>query len=352
VLRSKAMKERFGADERFRKVATVGPFDVLQLKNFGVSLVEPLMTPLRPEPRDHWLDRAFRRFLLDYPYKTREVYLGAGEPAPDGSAPKGSPVRQGSGLARRTVHLLRMDREHLVFETDAVGYPHIVRMSYHPKWRSTTGEHIYLVEPCFMLLVPRHSHIELVYGTSRADVIGRLLSVLGMGLAALLLASRRLGGLKAAAPVESESPRLRAFAAFVLCTVAVTAWAAWSSPERAYGQGQRALAAQQWETAGRSFDAAFAGRHAPARKAEALFWAARSYQYGKRLDAARRRYLDLVRTYPESYWVPESMYRLAGIAREKGDLSDAGRLSRRLQQEFPDSSWATRAEELLDRPSR
>ncbi|MEO5362301.1 MAG: 6-pyruvoyl-tetrahydropterin synthase-related protein [Magnetococcus sp. DMHC-8] len=82
VLRSPGMQQRFGADERFRPEAEIGPFRILRLAAGTAPLVELLTVPLQATGRTNWLDRAYQRFLLDHPYQHREVFLRAGEALP------------------------------------------------------------------------------------------------------------------------------------------------------------------------------------------------------------------------------------------------------------------------------
>jgi tetratricopeptide (TPR) repeat protein len=67
------------------------------------------------------------------------------------------------------------------------GEPILIRISYHPRWRSTTGERVWLAGPGFMLVFPEHETLDLVYSETAVTETGVALTVLALlGLAAAL----------------------------------------------------------------------------------------------------------------------------------------------------------------------
>ena len=168
VLRSEKMKRRFSADKRFEVLSREDPFLVLRLKNPESHLVDIINGPFEIKSRERWMNSAFRRFRLSHPYASREIYL--------------SPDQEWQAPATTTggnIRILSMTRERLVFETSAIGQPHIIRMTYNPKWKSVSGEPIFLTEPAFMLIIPEHSPVELRYGAVTADHVGAGLTLIG-----------------------------------------------------------------------------------------------------------------------------------------------------------------------------
>ena len=193
VLRSQQMKQRFSADGRFEVLSRQDPFLVLRLKNPESNLVDLVDVPLEIKSREQWMNRAFRRFRLSHPYATREIYL-----SPDQELQTPAPATAGD------VRILSMERERLVFETSAVGQPHVIRMSYHPKWKSTTGEPVLLTEPAFMLIIPEQQRVELRYGATTADRVGVGLTLLGIVTLVLLVIFPRTS----IGPVIAQGPAL------------------------------------------------------------------------------------------------------------------------------------------------
>jgi hypothetical protein len=330
VLRSQQMKQRFSADERFDVLSRQDPFLVLRLKNPDTHLVDLVDVPLEIKSREHWMDSAFRRFRLSHPYVTREVYPGPTQVLQELPAPAA-----GSG----DIRILSMDRERLLFETSAVGHPHVIRMSYHPKWKSMSGEPVLLTEPAFMLVIPKQQRVELRYAPTLADRVGVMLTLLGI-VALLLLAifPRASFG-----PVFAQGPASIPVTAVLALALGVSLWSWWNNPERVYKHGHQRLSGQHYESAAHAFDRAYGARKVPGKKAEALFWAGRSLEFMNDHTGALQRYRELASRYPDNYWAAESLYRIVLLSRKTGDARAARDAYKQLLQYFPENAWTQKA---------
>ena len=78
------------------------------------------------------------------------------------------------------------------FETEAVGVPHLVKVSYFPNWKATGAEGPYLAAPSLMLVIPTESRVVIEFGNTWAEWVGWGLTVLGLGLLAIPRARRRI----------------------------------------------------------------------------------------------------------------------------------------------------------------
>ncbi|MDH3222022.1 MAG: tetratricopeptide repeat protein, partial [Gammaproteobacteria bacterium] len=328
VLRSKQMQQRFGDDERFEVLLREDPFLVLRLKNPESQLVDIVDSPVVIKSRERWMNSAFRRFRLSHPYATREIYL-----SPDQEWQAPAPATGGD------IRVLSMDRERLVFETSAVGQPHIIRMTYHPKWESVTGERIFLAEPAFMLIVPRQSRVDLRYEAVAADRIGVGFTLIGIAGLVLLVFVPRL----ATGPVTARGPALKPVITVLVLALGVSGWSWWNNPERVYKRGHELRSDQQYLSASRAFDRAYSARQVPGHKAEALFWAGRSLEFADDHAGALDRYRELASLYPDSYWVPESLYRIVLLERQVQNQRAAEDVYKRLLQDFPENNWTRKA---------
>ncbi|MEO0493104.1 MAG: hypothetical protein AAF081_06785 [Actinomycetota bacterium] len=81
------------------------------------------------------------------------------------------------------------DELSISFEVDEIGKPVLVRTSYFPNWEVSGGEGPYRVSPNLMVVVPTDTSVELTYGRSGVEVIGLVMTLLGL---AGLVALRRL----------------------------------------------------------------------------------------------------------------------------------------------------------------
>ena len=328
VLRSAQMKQRFADDGRFEVLDREDPFLVLRLKNLQTQLVDIVDVPIEIKSRERWMNSAFRRFRLSHPYSAREVYLSPDQVWQAPAAATGGDIR-----------VISMDRERLVFETSAVGQPHLIRMTYHPKWRSVSGEPVFLAEPAFMLMIPRQSRVELRYEAVTADVVGAWLSVFGIvGIVLLAISPRTTPG-----PVMARGPALKPTVAVLVLAFSVALWSWWNNPERIYKQGHELLADERYVSASHAFDRAYNGRKVPGQKAEALFWAGRSLEFTDGQAGALARYKELASLYPDNYWAAESLYRIVLIERQAHNERGAEGAYKQLLRDFPENIWTQRA---------
>ncbi len=328
VLRSERMKQRFSEDQRFEVLAREDPFLVLRLKTPESSLIDVIEGPFDIKSRQNWMNSAFRRFRLSHPYSSREVYLRPDQEWPAVATATGGDIR-----------ILDMDRERLVFETSAVDQPHLIRMTYHPKWKSMTGEPVYLTEPAFMLVVPGQSRVELRYALTTADHVGIGLTLIGLAALVLLV----IFPVSLPVPVSAQGPALNPALTVLLVALGLALLSWVNNPERVYKQGHELLSEKHYLPASRAFDRAYDARNVPGQKAEALFWAGRSLDFAGEHAGALDRYRELASLYPDNYWAAESLYRLMLLGRQAGDEQGAGRAYDQLQQDFPDNSWTRKA---------
>jgi hypothetical protein len=83
---------------------------------------------------------------------------------------------EGTGSATVTTF-----EDHTVrFTTDAVGVPHLVKVSYFPNWQADGAEGVYRVAPSLMLVVPTQNDVELEFARTWVETLGMALTVLAV----------------------------------------------------------------------------------------------------------------------------------------------------------------------------
>ena len=83
--------------------------------------------------------------------------------------------------------------DQLLIKTDCINKPLLVKISYFPNWKVLGAEKIYLVTPSLMLIFPEQNEVLLYYGTTAADVIANILTILGIILLlSLVFFSKRI----------------------------------------------------------------------------------------------------------------------------------------------------------------
>ena len=103
-------------------------------------------------------------------------------------APAGTPVTAGDDAVLEE----SVSDGRIAFRTRAVGAPHLIKCTYFPNWKVRGAARVYMVSPCFMLVYPEREDVELYYGSTFADTMGRWLTAAGaVALAAVAWARRR-----------------------------------------------------------------------------------------------------------------------------------------------------------------
>ena len=104
--------------------------------------------------------------------------------APDPAAPPLA-LPPAPAEIRRKVHITeQVEPDRIEFSTDAVGLPHLIKVSYFPDWKVEGAAKIYLATPSYMLVYPQRSHVVIYYARGASDWIGLALSALALlGLA-------------------------------------------------------------------------------------------------------------------------------------------------------------------------
>jgi hypothetical protein len=191
-----------GADTRLRLVATSPDLDAQPPEAWRIyrvadsKLVEPLTyEPVIAEGVDPGPDGWEQQIAVPwfwFPDQLESPVAAAG-PATwkraRGAAALSVPRRV---LPSVRVHGIRATDDSISFDVDRAGVPVLVKVSYFPNWvvRGAVGP--YRVTPNFMVVLPTSRHVTLEYGTTGAEWLGRLLTLVGvLGLAALGLATRR-----------------------------------------------------------------------------------------------------------------------------------------------------------------
>jgi len=100
------------------------------------------------------------------------------------------PVLSGAGTG--CIRDEEVTDDHIRFKTSALGQPHIVKMSWFPNWKVRGAAGVYRVSPGFMLVFPEQESVELYYGTTRADGVGYVLTL--VGCVGMVVAGRRRQG--------------------------------------------------------------------------------------------------------------------------------------------------------------
>jgi hypothetical protein len=181
------VKAALASNPGYREEGEIGPYKLFQVRQGNGRYVVPLRYPPALVIGADWKRVAYDWFQkpdwLDVPL----LFLRKGEPPPPVTAPfrglEERPVRQALSPECGVKEVVR--NEEVEFDTDCPGRPHLIKISYHPKWRVEGADRVYLVSPSFMVVYPTARHVRLFFGDRWPDYVGR--SATGFGLMLLLV---------------------------------------------------------------------------------------------------------------------------------------------------------------------
>jgi hypothetical protein len=110
----------------------------------------------------------------------RDVYYAASGPSSwmRVSAQETNPPRV--ALPPTQISNIKMADDSVSFDTDTVGVPVLVKVSYFPNWHASGAKGPWRVTPNLMVVIPTSHHVRLHYGYTPVDLLGILLSLLGV----------------------------------------------------------------------------------------------------------------------------------------------------------------------------
>jgi hypothetical protein len=168
------VKEALDANPAFQKTLDIRPYALYDVVPGDGAYVSPL--PYQPVVARNadwkrlayaWMQRPeWLEVPLIFPWDRQPMPIGA---LPFHGLDDAPPKAQLSGRCRvkETVH-----EQEIRFETDCPGRPHLVKVSYHPKWRVEGADTIYLASPAFMVVYPTAGSVRLRFGTRWPDYAG------------------------------------------------------------------------------------------------------------------------------------------------------------------------------------
>jgi len=170
IARSPEAKGEANRLKEFRLEKTFGEYNIYQLTVNSNRYVEPLdRQPIAVNP-NNWKREFFIWFASD------QV---SGPPL----------VAAENREAKQTYPPLNHHRiteelrpEEVVFTTAHVGYPHLIKISYHPNWQVVGAKRIYLASPSFMLVYPDQPEVKIFFSRGLPEYFGGALTLAGIFL--------------------------------------------------------------------------------------------------------------------------------------------------------------------------
>lgn len=86
--------------------------------------------------------------------------------------------------AEATITDIVLEDDMISFRTNAIGVPHLVKVSYFPNWRASGAEGPFHAGPSLMIVVPTQEQVTLQFANGGVENIGWILTIVGLAGAA------------------------------------------------------------------------------------------------------------------------------------------------------------------------
>jgi hypothetical protein len=96
--------------------------------------------------------------------------------------PPTNPIDPKGDVIKETIN-----NQQITFETTAIGYPHLIKVSYFPNWHAEGADGPFVVSPSFMMVIPRQRKVTLTYLPTTSDIVGSIITIFGWLLMIALL---------------------------------------------------------------------------------------------------------------------------------------------------------------------
>jgi tetratricopeptide (TPR) repeat protein len=372
IIRSDAAKNAIRSSAGYRLRETIGDYELWELTTVSGAYVEALKYEPVVFPTSNWKEDSYSWFRTPATLASHLVFVDEDVPAPP------SPFRALTRDLDKIPNIpvegepcsveSRVGDQQIEIDTDCIGRPLLVKMSYHPNWHVEGAAKIWLTSPSFMLIYPEETHVRLYYGPGRWDYLGRSLT-LGALLVLLLniplpgapgrtawrliVERTQLNTMRLPRFTFDPSPRARwnILTITVLTLAVAVSWGSWvvyhTNPSRSFNQaivlkdqGRFAKAREGFELASRELGSSD-------RAEAAAYYIAITYYLEQKDTEAIVAFEDLTRRFPHSGRVPEAKYHIGMCQLRSGQSEHGIETMQALLERHPDTQWAGYAIERL-----
>ena len=372
IIRSDYAKEAIRLTEGYALRDTIGEYELWELTTNRNRYVEVLNYEPVLFPTASWKEDSHRWFVDDSQLQIPLVFVSedvssAFPPfrtlARDIGDPPRIPVETGNCTVQESI-----DNQEIRIETDCIGKPLLVKMSYHPNWHVDGADRVYLASPSFMLIYPAQSRVRLYYGPGLWDRIGQALTVTGL---IILLMNIPLGWRQGSTIWQSIAsyihvppaltPQIRfdpgtRYRWIILVVTMMVAGASiarisyvtyHSNPNRIYNNAIQLKDEKSFEEARKGFRSVIEKLGESDLAQNAAYYIGITYYLEHRDLDAIAAFNDLIRRYPRSNWIPEVEYHIGLCLYRTGQESEGNRQMQQLREQHPGTPWAEYAGDRL-----
>ena len=171
------------ADEHFIRMFDTGGFRVYRIPNSDlVEIIPDINLRLKT---NKWLDESidwYKKMDLSQPivfYQNKKELKDLENFS--------NVFQEGKLIEDAVVQIKEITNDSLVFSTDHLGMPHLIKYTYFPGWQVKGASGPYLVSPSFMMVIPFENEVTLQYSYNIWDKIGFAVSLLSLTVFILVI---------------------------------------------------------------------------------------------------------------------------------------------------------------------
>ncbi len=162
-------KDALRNNSEYELVYENNPYEVYELKTNENSYVTiPKYEPLF-FPRKNWRERSYELFKDD-----SDLTVIFDESIEEEQKIIKKPIKYDC-----KVNSL-VKEEEIYFTTNCIGIPHLIKISYFPRWKVEGAEKVYLASPSFMLVYPERENVRLYFGNTWIEYFAMALTLIGL----------------------------------------------------------------------------------------------------------------------------------------------------------------------------
>ncbi len=156
------------------KMSDIGPFSVYKVT--GSDMVDSVQDFTVQQKDKNWLNESFEWYKKADP--SRPIVFAQNESEKQSLA---NMKPEGSRFEAARITNLKQTNDSIEFDTDKIGTPVVVKISYFPTWKAEGAKGPYLVSSAYMMVIPTSHHVKLHFTYGWIDWTGIALSFAGIG---------------------------------------------------------------------------------------------------------------------------------------------------------------------------
>ncbi len=229
--------------------------------------------------------------------------------------------------------------QEIIIETNKLGHPLLVKVSYHPNWHVQGADAVYLASPGFMLVFPKNHQVRLYYAPGFSNHIGWLCSLLGFLLLCIPLSFLFRKGNENGGLSLGYKYRWLIFGVIILGAISLSLHFHYDA-HTLYQKGLKHFQEENFDKAQRFFQKGINKfPFSPAVDGSYLYFGL-SYYKKEFYEDAISVWKKFLKEYPEGRYADEMLYHIGLSYLSLGRDKEAKIFFEDLKREFPDSRFS------------